>query len=80
MVSQVVLSDHGFTILVVWNSKSTKCELELFVKVTSAFLSFSKKATASGMNMHQCSVGGQQLSSGENFSYMKYSPDRLFLC
>lgn len=28
--------------------------------------------------MHQCGVSGQQLSSGENFSYMKYSPDRLF--
>ena len=80
MVSQVVSSDHGFTILVVWNSKSTKCELELFVKGTSAFPSFFEKATASGMNMHQCGVSGQQLSSGDNFSYLKYSPDRLFSC
>ena len=77
MVSQVVSSDHGFIILVVWNSQSTKCELELFVKGTSTF---SEKATANGMNMHQCGVSGQQLSLGENFCYMKYSPDRLFLC
>lgn len=38
MVSQVVSSDHGFTILVVWDSQSKKCELELFVKGTSTFL------------------------------------------
>lgn len=28
--------------------------------------------------MHQCDVSGQQSSSGENFSYMKYSRDRMF--
>lgn len=28
--------------------------------------------------MHQCGVSGQQSSSGEDVSYMKYSPDRLF--
>ena len=32
-----------------------------------------QKATASGMIMHQCGVSGQQLPSGENFSYMKYT-------
>ena len=77
MGSQVVSSDHGFTVLVVWNSQSTKCELELFEKGP---LPFPEKATASGMNMHQCGVSGQQLSSGDNFSYLKYSPDRLFSC
>ena len=34
MVSQVISSGHGFTIVVVWNSQSTKCDLELFVKGT----------------------------------------------
>ena len=38
MVSQVVSSGHGFTIVVVWNSQSRKWELELFVKGTSTFL------------------------------------------
>ena len=38
MGSQVVSSDHWFTILVVWNSQYTKCELELFVKGTFTFL------------------------------------------
>ena len=37
MGSQVVSSDHGFTVLVVWNSQSTKCELELFVEGTFTF-------------------------------------------